>query len=231
MNATERQKIKCQSGKMFDAKIENLKYLVQFWFWRRHNSKSALNLLKKCVAELHSCYFAKNAIEKRLAKNVVKKKGKRTHEYCPCCNDELEYIDWHYKFCPNCGQKLLWNNDGKEETMTIKELYRYALNNCIETMPIQYGFVDDDGIYHPDYFRFANFDYNPNNVTMMFYVAGDKEAKGLQKNTGSIMEYVGAGDDAAMGVYKCSQCGSEVQSYEYYDFCPWCGNKIKGWTE
>ena len=105
MNAAERQKIKCQSEKMFDAKIENLKYLVQFWFWRRHNSKSALNVLKKCVAELHSCYFAKNAIEKRIAKNVVKKKGKRTHEYCPCCNDELEYIDWHYKFCPNCGQK------------------------------------------------------------------------------------------------------------------------------
>ena len=50
---------------------------------------------------------------------------------------------------------------------------------------------------------------------MMFYVAGDKEAKGLQKNTGSTMEYVGAGDDAAMGVYKCSQCGSEVQNYEY----------------
>lgn len=72
--------------------------------------------------------------------------------------------------------------------MTIKELYRYALNNCIETMPIQYGFVDDDGIYHPDYFRFANFDYSPNNVTMMFYVAGDKKlAKGLQKNAGSTM--------------------------------------------
>lgn len=64
-------------------------------------------------------------------------------------------------------------NNG-EEKMTIKELYRYALNNCIENMPIQYGFVDDDGIYHPDYFRFANFDYSPNNVTMMFYVAGDK---------------------------------------------------------
>lgn len=74
------------------------------------------------------------------------------------------------------------------------------------------------------------FDYNPNNVTMVFYVAGDKElAKGLQKNTGSTMEYVGAGDDAAMGVYKCSQCGSEVQNYEYYDFCPWCGRKIKEW--
>lgn len=67
-------------------------------------------------------------------------------------------------------------NNG-EEKMTIKELYRYALNNCIETMPIQYGFVDDDGIYHPDYFRFANFDYSPNNVTMMFYVAGDKTGK------------------------------------------------------
>lgn len=120
-------------------------------------------------------------------------------------------------------------NNG-EEKMTIKELYRYAVNNGIETMPIQYGFVDDNGIYYPDYFRFADFDYNIDNVTMMFYVAGDKElAKGLQKNTGSTMEYVGAGDDAAMGVYKCSQCGSEVQSYEYYDFCPWCGNKIKGW--
>ena len=111
MNAAERQKIKCHSGKMFDAKIENLKYLVQFWFWRRHNSKSALNLLKKCVAELHSCYFAKNAVKKRIAKNVVKMKGKRTHEYCPCCDDELDYAEWHYKFCPNCGQKLLWDDE------------------------------------------------------------------------------------------------------------------------
>ncbi|WP_418576671.1 hypothetical protein [Phascolarctobacterium succinatutens] len=86
MNATERQKIKCQSGSF-----------------------------EKCVAELHSCYFAENAILKRLAKNVVKKKGKRTHKYCPCCNDELEYIDCHYKLCPNCEQKLLWNNDGKKK--------------------------------------------------------------------------------------------------------------------
>ncbi len=114
--------------------------------------------------------------------------------------------------------------------MTIKELYQYAMEHNVEKLPLQYGFVDDNGIYHPDYFRFADFDYNPNNVTMMFYVGGDKElAKGLQKNTGSTMEYVGAGDDAAMGVYKCSQCGSEVQNYEYYDFCPWCGRKIKGW--
>lgn len=116
--------------------------------------------------------------------------------------------------------------------MTIKELYQYAMEHSVENLPLQYGFIDDNGIYYPDYFRFADFDYNPDNVTMMFYVAGDKElAKGLQKNTGSTMEYVGAGDDAAMGVYKCSQCGSEVQNYEYYDFCPWCGNKIKGWTE
>ena len=113
--------------------------------------------------------------------------------------------------------------------ITIKELYEYANANGFENLPLQYGFVDDNGIYYPDYLRFADFDYNIDNVTMMFYVAGDKEAKGLQKNTGSTMEYVGAGDDAAMGVYKCSQCGSEVQNYEYYDFCPWCGNKIKGW--
>lgn len=87
--------------------------------------------------------------------------------------------------------------------MTIKELYKWANANGFENLPLQYGFVDDNGIYYPDYFGFADFDYNPNNVTMVFYVAGDKElAKGLQKNTGSTMEYVGAGDDAAMGVYK-----------------------------
>lgn len=65
--------------------------------------------------------------------------------------------------------------------MTIKELYEYANANGFENLPLQYGFVDDNGTYHPDYFRFADFDYNPNNVTMMFYVAGDEEAKGLQK--------------------------------------------------
>lgn len=77
--------------------------------------------------------------------------------------------------------------------MTIKELYKWANANGFENLPLQYGFVDDNGIYYPDYFGFADFDYNPNNVTMMFYVAGDRElAKGLQENTGSTMEYVSA---------------------------------------
>lgn len=49
-------------------------------------------------------------------------------------------------------------NNG-EEKMTIKELYRYALNNCIENLPFRYGYVDDDGVYRPHDFDFADFGY------------------------------------------------------------------------
>lgn len=45
----------------------------------------------------------------------------------------------------------------KEQAMTIRELYEYANANGFENLPLQYGFADDNGIYYPDYFGFADF--------------------------------------------------------------------------
>ena len=44
--------------------------------------------------------------------------------------------------------------------MTIKELYEYANANGFENLPFRYGYVDDDGVYRPHDFDFADFEYD-----------------------------------------------------------------------
>lgn len=52
--------------------------------------------------------------------------------------------------------------------MTIKELYEYAKVNGFENLPFRYGYVDDDGVYRPHDFDFADFEYDAEEVTMLF---------------------------------------------------------------
>lgn len=117
-------------------------------------------------------------------------------------------------------------NNG-EEKMTIKELYRYALNNCIENLPFRYGYVDDDGVYRPHDFDFADFEYDAEEVTMLFSEDALKALadKMLEEVT---MNY--AGIEEGFEVYRCSRCQADVYHTIYwYDYCPGCGRKIKEW--
>lgn len=58
-------------------------------------------------------------------------------------------------------------NNG-EEKMTIKELYEYAKVNGFENLPFRYGYVDCDGVYRPRDFDFSDFEYDAEEVTMLF---------------------------------------------------------------
>ena len=115
-------------------------------------------------------------------------------------------------------------NNG-EEKMTIKELYRYALNNCIENLPFRYGYVDYDGVYRPHDFDFADFEYDAEEVTMLFSKSALK-ALANEMSEGITMEY--AGDEYGIDSYCCSYCEKEVIP-DMYNYCPGCGGKIKEW--
>lgn len=109
--------------------------------------------------------------------------------------------------------------------MTIKELYEYAKVNGFENLPFRYGYVDDDGVYRPHDFDFADFEYDAEEVTMLF---SEDALKALADEMSEkvTMEY--AGDEYGIDSYCCSYCEKEVIP-DMYNYCPGCGRKIKEW--
>lgn len=112
--------------------------------------------------------------------------------------------------------------------MTIKELYEYAKVNGFENLPFRYGYVDDDGVYRPRDFDFADFEYDAEEVTMLFSEDELKALADKMLEEGVTMNYAGLGNEPARGVFRCSHCGFAVLGFSC-DFCPNCGRKIKEW--
>lgn len=110
--------------------------------------------------------------------------------------------------------------------MTIKELYEYAKVNGFENLPFRYGYVDDDGVYCPHDFDFADFEYDVEEVTMLFSKSALK-ALTNEISEEVTMEY--AGDEYGIDSYCCSYCEKEVITSDMYNYCPGCGKKIKEW--
>lgn len=111
--------------------------------------------------------------------------------------------------------------------MTIKELYEYSKVNGFENLPFRYGYVDGDGVCRPHDFDFSDFEYDAEEVTMLFSEDALKALadKMLEEVT---MEY--AGVEQGIEVYCCSYCQSYVyHTIHWYDYCPDCGRKIKEW--
>lgn len=44
-----------------------------------------------------------------------------------------------------------------------------------------------------------------------------------------VMRYEEHGDEAVVGVYRCSHCKTGLQAYDWYKFCPYCGKEIERW--
>ena len=107
--------------------------------------------------------------------------------------------------------------------MTIKELYEYANVNGFENLPFRYGYVDDDGVYRPHDFDFADFEYDAEEVTMLFSESALR-ALADEMSEKVTMEY--AGDEYGIDSYCCSCCEKEVIP-DMYNYCPGCGRKIK----
>ena len=109
--------------------------------------------------------------------------------------------------------------------MTIKELYEYAKINGFENLPFCYGYFDDDGVYRPHDFDFADFEYDAEEVTMLFSESALR-ALADEMSEKVTMEY--AGDEYGIDSYCCSYCEKEVIP-DMYNYCPGCGRKIKEW--
>lgn len=109
--------------------------------------------------------------------------------------------------------------------MTIKELYEYAKVNGFENLPFRYGYVDDDGVYRPHDFDFADFEYDAEEATMLFSESALR-ALADEMSEKVTMEY--AGDEYGIDSYCCSYCEKEVIP-DMYNYCPGCGRKIKEW--
>lgn len=112
--------------------------------------------------------------------------------------------------------------------MTIKELYEYAKVNGFENLPFRYGYVDCDGVYRPHDFDFADFEYDAEEVTMLFSEDALKALadKMLEEVT---MEYAGA--EYGINIYCCSHCKADIchPASDSYNYCPCCKGKIKEW--
>ena len=112
--------------------------------------------------------------------------------------------------------------------MTIRELYEYAKINGFENLPFRYGYVDDDGVYRPRDFDFSDFEYDAEEVTMLFSEDALKALADKMLEEEVIMNY--AGIEQGFEVYRCSHCQSDVYHTIYWhDYCPSCGRKIKKW--
>ena len=109
--------------------------------------------------------------------------------------------------------------------MTIKELYEYAKVNGFENLPFRYGYVDDDGVYRPRDFDFSDFEYDAEEVTLLFSESALR-ALADEMSEKVTMEY--AGDEYGIDSYCCSYCEKEVIP-DMYNYCPGCGRKIKEW--
>ena len=109
--------------------------------------------------------------------------------------------------------------------MTIKELYEYSKVNGFENLPFRYGYIDDDGVYRPHNFDFSDFEYDAEEVTMLFSESALK-ALADEMSEKVTMEY--AGDEYGIDSYCCSYCEKEVIP-DMYNYCPGCGRKIKEW--
>ena len=112
--------------------------------------------------------------------------------------------------------------------MTIKELYEYANANGFENLPFRYGYVDDDGVYRPRDFDFADFEYDAGEVTMLFSEDELKALADKMLEEEVTMNYAGLCNEPVRGVFRCSHCGFAVLGFSC-DYCPSCGRKIKEW--
>ena len=109
--------------------------------------------------------------------------------------------------------------------MTIKELYEYSKVNGFDNLPFRYGYIDDDDVYRPHNFDFSDFEYDAEEVTLLFSEDALKTlADEMSKKV--TMEY--AGDEYGIDSYCCSYCEKEVIP-DMYNYCPGCGRKIKEW--
>ena len=109
--------------------------------------------------------------------------------------------------------------------MTIKELYEYSKVNGFENLPFRYGYIDDDGVYRPHDFDFSDFEYDAEEVTLLFSESALR-ALADEMSEKVTMEY--AGDEYGIDSYCCSYCEKEVIP-DMYNYCPGCGRKIKEW--
>ena len=111
--------------------------------------------------------------------------------------------------------------------MTIKELYEYSKVNGFENLPFRYGYIDDDGVYRPHDFDFSDFEYDAEEVTMLF---SESTLRALVDKMSEEVTMRYDGVEQGIEVYSCSHCQSDVyHTIHWYDYCPSCGRKIKEW--
>lgn len=62
------------------------------------------------------CYnavqIAETALEKQTPKKMIPVEGDLTRDFytCPVCERLFDGMEYSYKYCPNCGQKLDWED-------------------------------------------------------------------------------------------------------------------------
>ena len=108
-NARYEQFLKSAVAKLF-RENRSLEKMISETFANRHgwdSTKDRRMLVKVVIADYRRKNEAMLAIGKRRAKQV---RYSGTGVYCDCCHSELSRYGRKLKYCPECGQKLEWED-------------------------------------------------------------------------------------------------------------------------
>lgn len=85
-------------------------------FLSRHDGPFTLKAARRCMKRSVKKYRQQCAVlialEKQMAKPIMYiDTPKETKERCLNCGEDLTDKEWHYDYCPYCGQRLDWGDE------------------------------------------------------------------------------------------------------------------------
>ena len=74
--------------------------------------KAERRMLTRRIKEYRQKREALAALRKQIAQPVMYAETDiGASERCPNCYEDIESKEWHYKYCPLCGQRLEWGTE------------------------------------------------------------------------------------------------------------------------
>lgn len=102
-------------------RVHSTREYISGMFESRHDGpliltlKSLRRCLKRNIKEYRQQCAVLVALKKQIAQPVIyKDTARETKEFCPNCYEDFEGKEWHYEYCPSCGQKLKWEKNKEE---------------------------------------------------------------------------------------------------------------------
>lgn len=109
-------KFLCETTAELFTKVHYMREGVSGEFENRHDGPFTLKAvrrgMKRSIKEYRQQCAALIALKKQIALPAIHVNAAgETREYCYNCGEDLENKEWHYEYCPYCGQRLEWSDE------------------------------------------------------------------------------------------------------------------------